>query len=56
MAALKTQVLERHGRIDATSSVGAGTTITLTFPVAHRSDVLLDAPAAEPPISRAGNA
>ena len=57
MAALKTQVLERHGRIDATSAPGVGTTITLSFPVAHKGDVLLDMPVVEPaPISRAGNA
>ncbi|HEU5077541.1 MAG TPA: ATP-binding protein, partial [Polyangiaceae bacterium] len=56
MAALKTQVIERHGRIDATSTAGVGTTITLSFPLAHRGDVLVDAPTVtEAPISRAGN-
>jgi len=57
MAALKTQVLERHGRIEATSTAGVGTTISLSFPIAHKNDVLVDVPqsAEKPPISRAGN-
>jgi len=56
MAALKTQVLERHGRIEATSTAGVGTTISLSFPLSHKSDVLVDVPApVEAPISRAGN-
>lgn len=42
MAALKTQVLGRHGRIDATSTQGVGTTISLSFPLAQRADVLIE--------------
>lgn len=56
MAALRTQVLERNGRIEATSAAGVGTTISLSFPLAQRSDVLIEPPSAlQTPISRAGN-
>lgn len=47
MAALRTQVVERQGRIDAVSTVGVGTTITISFPLANRTDVYVDSMVAE---------
>ena len=57
MAALKIRVLERRGHIDAISSPGRGTTISVSFPLSQHSDVLVDLPVlATPHISMAGNA
>jgi two-component system chemotaxis sensor kinase CheA len=46
MAALKKRVLELNGSLDVRSSAGLGTTVMLSFPLQHRSDVLLDVPTA----------
>jgi chemotaxis protein histidine kinase CheA len=57
LAALRTEVLERDGRIDASSAPGAGTTVTISFPLSVHSGVLADSPvprAVQIPI--AGNA
>ena len=56
MAALRTRVLERHGRIDAISTPGVGTTISVSFPLSQRRDVLVDSPVSAAQIPIASNA
>jgi two-component system chemotaxis sensor kinase CheA len=53
MAALRKRVLELNGSLDVRSSAGLGTTVMLSFPLQHRSDVLLDVPAARRTVAAA---